>query len=108
MSRRRKAILALFTLLAILAAAGGVVVHRRGFDRIAMGLTLFRGVAQGENFRRAYEIFPVAALIGTLFAIAQLVGTSEYTVMRVSGASLFQIGWVLRFKDPSAMAMPAY
>lgn len=58
MSRRRKAILALFTLLAILAAAGGVVVHRRGFDRIAMGLTLFRGVAQGENFRRAYEIFP--------------------------------------------------
>jgi lipopolysaccharide export system permease protein len=37
---------------------------------------------------RAYEIFPVAALIGTLFALAQLVANSEYTVMRVSGMSL--------------------
>jgi lipopolysaccharide export system permease protein len=37
---------------------------------------------------RAYEILPVAALIGTLFALAQLVANSEYTVMRVSGLSL--------------------
>lgn len=37
---------------------------------------------------RAYEIFPVAALIGTLFALAQLVANSEYTVMRVSGVSM--------------------
>ncbi len=37
---------------------------------------------------RAYEIFPVAALIGTLLALAQLVANSEYTVMRVSGVSL--------------------
>jgi lipopolysaccharide export system permease protein len=36
---------------------------------------------------RAYEILPVAALIGTLFALAQLVAHSEYTVMRVSGVS---------------------
>ncbi|MGD8477143.1 MAG: LPS export ABC transporter permease LptG [Burkholderiales bacterium] len=37
---------------------------------------------------RAYEILPVAALIGTLFALSQLVINSEYTVMRVSGVSM--------------------
>jgi lipopolysaccharide export system permease protein len=37
---------------------------------------------------RAYEILPVAALIGTLFALSQLVVNSEYTVMRVSGISI--------------------
>jgi lipopolysaccharide export system permease protein len=42
-----------------------------------------------------YELFPIAALIGTLFALAQLVASSEYTVMRVSGASLLQVGWAL-------------
>ncbi len=35
-----------------------------------------------------YELFPIAALIGTLFALAQLVASSEYTVMRVSGVSV--------------------
>jgi len=44
---------------------------------------------------RMYELFPVATLIGTLFALAQLVSTSEYTVIRVSGASTLQIGWAL-------------
>jgi lipopolysaccharide export system permease protein len=44
---------------------------------------------------RAYELFPVAALIGTLFAMAQLVSNSEYTVMRASGASLLQVTWAL-------------
>jgi lipopolysaccharide export system permease protein len=34
-----------------------------------------------------YELFPIAALIGTLFALAQLVAGSEYTVMRTSGVS---------------------
>ena len=37
---------------------------------------------------RIYELFPVAALIGTLFAISQLVANSEFTVMRASGASI--------------------
>jgi lipopolysaccharide export system permease protein len=37
---------------------------------------------------RAYEILPVAALIGTLFALAQMVANSEYAVMRVSGVSI--------------------
>jgi lipopolysaccharide export system permease protein len=44
---------------------------------------------------RMYELFPVAALIGTLFAMSQLVANSEYTVMRASGASLMQITWAL-------------
>jgi lipopolysaccharide export system permease protein len=35
-----------------------------------------------------YELFPIAALIGTLFALAQLVASSEYTVIRVSGVSV--------------------
>jgi lipopolysaccharide export system permease protein len=44
---------------------------------------------------RMYELFPVATLIGTLFGLAQLVASSEYTVMRVSGASLLQVIWSL-------------
>ena len=54
---------------------------------------------------RLYELFPVAALIGTLFAIAQLVANSEYTVMRASGMSLARVGWaVLRVGIPLAAA----
>lgn len=34
-----------------------------------------------------YELFPVVVLIGTLFALASLASSSEYTVMRVSGLS---------------------
>lgn len=40
---------------------------------------------------RLYELFPVAALIGTLFALAQLVVSSEYAVMRTSGVSILGI-----------------
>ncbi len=54
---------------------------------------------------RLYELFPVAALIGTLFAIAQLVANSEWTVMRASGASIIQLGWaVVRVGIPLALA----
>jgi lipopolysaccharide export system permease protein len=54
---------------------------------------------------RLYELFPVAALIGTLFAIAQLVANSEYTVMRASGMSLARVTWsVLRVGLPLAAA----
>jgi len=49
-----------------------------------------------------YELFPVAVLIGAIFALAQLAANSEYTVIRVSGVSmrrfaslLAQIGAVL-------------
>jgi lipopolysaccharide export system permease protein len=42
-----------------------------------------------------YELFPIAALIGTLFALAQLVANSEYTVMRVSGVSVQRLAFTL-------------
>lgn len=38
-----------------------------------------------------YEILPVAALIGTLFALSRLVSNSEFAVMRVSGLSLWRV-----------------
>jgi lipopolysaccharide export system permease protein len=51
-----------------------------------------------------YELCPIAVLIGTLFALAQLVANSEYTVMRVSGVStarlavsLVQVGLLFSF-----------
>lgn len=42
-----------------------------------------------------YELMPVAALIGTLLAIAQMVVHSEYAVMRTAGVSILSIGRAL-------------
>ena len=42
-----------------------------------------------------YEVFPIAALIGTLFALAQLVSSSELTVIRTSGVSLVRLNMSL-------------
>jgi lipopolysaccharide export system permease protein len=44
---------------------------------------------------RLYELFPIAALMGTLFALARLVAQSEYSVMRASGVSALSIALVL-------------
>jgi lipopolysaccharide export system permease protein len=44
---------------------------------------------------RLYELFPVAVLIGTLIALAQMVIHSEYAVMRTSGVSILGIGGAL-------------
>lgn len=38
-----------------------------------------------------YELFPVAVLIGTIFALVQLAANSELTVYRASGVSLLQM-----------------
>jgi lipopolysaccharide export system permease protein len=38
-----------------------------------------------------YELFPVAVLVGTIFALVQMASSSELTVYRVSGASLLQM-----------------
>ena len=40
-----------------------------------------------------YELLPIAALIGTLFALSRLVQNSEFTVMRVSGLSIQQLAF---------------
>jgi len=42
-----------------------------------------------------YELFPIAALIGAIFALAQLAANSEYTVIRVSGVSMLGFAVVL-------------
>jgi len=44
---------------------------------------------------RLYELFPIAVLIGTIFALAHLAANSEYTVMRVSGVSAIRFAGVL-------------
>ncbi|MCS7102085.1 MAG: LptF/LptG family permease, partial [Burkholderiaceae bacterium] len=36
---------------------------------------------------RVYELMPIAALIGTIFALSRLAANSEFTIMRVSGMS---------------------
>ena len=43
----------------------------------------------------AYELLPIAVLIGTLYVLAHLSSNSEYTVMRVSGLSPSYAAWVL-------------
>ena len=43
----------------------------------------------------AYELFPVAVLIGTLYVLAHLSSNSEYTVMRAAGLSPLLAGRVL-------------
>lgn len=42
-----------------------------------------------------YELFPIAALIGTLYALTQFAKSSELTVMRTSGMSLAALGGAL-------------
>lgn len=42
-----------------------------------------------------YELLPVAALIGTLFALARLVANSEFTIMLVSGMSIQRVAGYL-------------
>ncbi|MGA2548995.1 MAG: LPS export ABC transporter permease LptG [Burkholderiaceae bacterium] len=39
---------------------------------------------------RAYELVPIASLIGTIYALAQLASHSEFTILRVSGLSTNQ------------------
>jgi lipopolysaccharide export system permease protein len=44
---------------------------------------------------RIYELFPIAVLIGTIFALAQLAANSEYAVIRVSGVSVRRFALIL-------------
>lgn len=42
-----------------------------------------------------YELMPIAALIGTIWALAQFASRSEFTIMRASGMSTWQAGKAL-------------
>ncbi len=44
---------------------------------------------------RIYELMPIAALIGTIYALSKLAASSEFTIMRVSGMSTRRLAlWV--------------
>ncbi len=43
----------------------------------------------------AYELMPIAALIGTIYVLAQMASKSEFTIMRVSSLSTTQAGFML-------------
>lgn len=67
------------------------------FDLVEQVKDLGRGAYRLRNVvihvllsvpNHVYELFPIATLIGTLFALAHLVANSEYMVMRASGVSL--------------------
>jgi lipopolysaccharide export system permease protein len=42
-----------------------------------------------------YDLMPIAALIGTIYALAQLAARSEFTIMRASSMSTVMAGWIL-------------
>jgi len=42
-----------------------------------------------------YELMPIAALIGTIYAMAQFAQSSEFTIMRASSMSTRMAGWML-------------
>jgi lipopolysaccharide export system permease protein len=92
------ALLSLFAFFDLIHELGNV-----GKDGYPLGRALlFVGLSIPGH---VYELVPTAALIGTLFAIAQLVANSEYTVMRTSGASLTQITFsIVRVGIPLAIA----
>lgn len=74
------ALLMLFSFFDFIQELGDV-----GRGRYVLSLALIKVVLSIPG--HVYELFPIAALLGTLFAMAQLVAHSEYTVMRVSGVS---------------------
>ena len=57
---------------------------QHAFMYVALGLP--------EN---VYLIMPIAALIGTIYTLAQLAARSEFTIMRASGLSTRAAGWML-------------
>jgi lipopolysaccharide export system permease protein len=44
---------------------------------------------------RIYELMPIAALIGTIFALSRLAANSEFTIMRVSGMSTRRLAYAV-------------
>ncbi|HUL66899.1 MAG TPA: LPS export ABC transporter permease LptG [Burkholderiaceae bacterium] len=44
---------------------------------------------------RTYELMPIGALIGTIYALSQLASNSEFTIMRVSGMSTRRLAYAV-------------
>lgn len=79
------ALFAFFDLIGELPEVGrGGYRLQYAFMYVAMGLPGY-----------VYELMPIAALIGTIYALAQLGARSEFTIMRASGLSTGMAGWML-------------
>jgi len=84
------ALLAIFAFFEIVAQLDDV--GRDGYT-LATALS-FVALSQPS---RVYELMPIAALIGTIYALAKLASSSEFTIMRVSGMSTRRLAlWVGR------------
>lgn len=78
------ALLALFTLLDLIHELGDVgASHYRVLPALVFVLLSLPG--------HIYELFPIASLIGTIFALTQIAANSEFTVLRVSSVSVFMM-----------------
>ena len=79
------ALFAFFDLIGELPQVGrGGYELQHAFLYVAMGLPGY-----------VYDLMPIAALIGTIYALAQLAAKSEFTIMRASGLSTGRAGWML-------------
>ncbi len=79
---------ALFTAaLVMLFAFFDMVEEVKDLGRGTYTMRLIAGYVLLSAPGHIYELFPIAVLIGALFALAQLVAGSEYTVMRTAGVS---------------------
>lgn len=79
------ALFAFFDLMGELQEVGrGGYRLQHAFMYVAMGLPGY-----------VYDLMPIAALIGTIYALAQLGARSEFTIMRASGLSTGMAGWML-------------
>jgi lipopolysaccharide export system permease protein len=74
------ALLSLFTFFDLVAQLDEI--GRRGF-KLQHALTYVALTLPS----RTYEVMPIAALIGTIYALSKLAANSEFTIMRVSGMS---------------------
>jgi lipopolysaccharide export system permease protein len=84
-----------FVALVMLFAFFDLVEQIKDLGRGSYTLKWIMGYVLLQVPDRVYALFPPAALIGTLFALAQMVAGSEYTVMRTSGVSTVRFAGTL-------------
>ena len=86
-----------FVLIGFLAlfAFFDVVAELRDLGRGGYQLPQLMAFVLLSTPTHAYELLPIAVLIGALYALAQLAGNSEFTVMRAAGLSPGQAGRLL-------------
>jgi len=91
----RIVILALVMVWAVLVGLDAILAVVDEIDQIGLGRYDFLGVVTYVAWslpRRAYMMFPTAAVIGALMGLGQLAASSELTVMRAVGLSRKRIG----------------